>query len=70
MPAADYPWERPLGAIPHADGTVGFRVWAPRAEAVAVRLGREDHPLAEEGHGVRSARIAATAIAADSRAGS
>jgi maltooligosyltrehalose trehalohydrolase len=57
--AADYPWERPLGAIPHGDGTVEFRVWAPRAEVVSVRLGREDHPLSDEGFGVRSARIEA-----------
>jgi maltooligosyltrehalose trehalohydrolase len=59
--AADLPWERPLGAIPRDDGTVEFRVWAPRAEAVAVRLGREDHALADEGLGVRSARVAAVA---------
>jgi maltooligosyltrehalose trehalohydrolase len=61
VPAADHPWERPLGAIPRGDGTVEFRVWAPRAQAVAVRLGREDHPLADEGYGVRSARAAAAA---------
>ena len=61
MSAADLPWERPLGAIPRDDGTVEFRVWAPRAEAIAVRLGREDHPLADEGLGVRSARVAAAA---------
>ncbi len=31
------PWEEPLGARPG-----GFRVWAPRAESVAVRLGDGD----------------------------
>jgi maltooligosyltrehalose trehalohydrolase len=59
--AADHPWERPLGAILRGDGIVEFRVWAPRAETVAVRLGREDYPLAHEGYGVRSARVPAAA---------
>ncbi len=27
-----YPWERPLGARPLADGRTEFRVWAPRTE--------------------------------------
>ena len=27
-----YPWERPLGARPLADGRTEFRVWAPKAE--------------------------------------
>ena len=37
--AAEYPWERPLGARPRADGTAEFRVWAPRAESIALRVG-------------------------------
>jgi maltooligosyltrehalose trehalohydrolase len=59
VPAAAYPWERPLGAVPQADGTVEFRVWAPRAERVLVRLGREQHELADEGFGVRAGRVPA-----------
>jgi len=42
-------FERPLGATPDA-----VRVWAPKAERVAVRLGKEDHPLEPEGLGVWS----------------
>ncbi len=61
MPAAEYPWERRLGATPQADGTVEFRVWAPRPREVAVRVRRADHPLADEGLGVRSARVEAAA---------
>ena len=43
------PFERPLGAAPG-----GVRVWAPKAQQVAVRLGGEDHPLDSEGLGVWS----------------
>jgi maltooligosyltrehalose trehalohydrolase len=49
----DFPWQRPLGAVPRADGGTEFRVWAPRAEeSVAIRVGRTDHALAEEGYGI------------------
>ena len=49
MCAADpYPWEQPLGAFP--DGT--FRVWAPRAERVTVRIDGSDHELTHAGSGV------------------
>jgi maltooligosyltrehalose trehalohydrolase len=43
------PFERPLGASPD-----GIRVWAPKADRVAIRLGGHDHPLAPEGLGVWS----------------
>ena len=43
------PFERPLGATPG-----GIRVWAPKAEEVAVRLGKDDHTLESEGLGVWS----------------
>ena len=59
MTAGTYPWERPLGATPVEDGLVEFRVWAPRAEDVRLRLRGEDHALAEEGFGVRSAVLPA-----------
>jgi maltooligosyltrehalose trehalohydrolase len=45
----EMPFERPLGATPD-----GIRVWAPKADYVAVRLGREDHGLEPEGLGVWS----------------
>jgi maltooligosyltrehalose trehalohydrolase len=35
---ARYPWELPLGARPLGDGTCEFRVWAPRARSVTLRL--------------------------------
>ena len=35
----DLPWTRPLGATPLGGGRVRFRVWAPRARAVAVEVG-------------------------------
>src|SRR3954453_11359855 len=41
------PFERPLGAAPNA-----MRVWAPKAAHVAVRIGKDDHPLEPEGLGV------------------
>jgi maltooligosyltrehalose trehalohydrolase len=46
-----YPFQRPLGARPVAQG-VEVRVWAPRPERVAVRLGRREHPLEPVGYGV------------------
>jgi maltooligosyltrehalose trehalohydrolase len=51
----EYPWERPLGARPRADGTTEFRVWAPRAESVALRLGRDDRPMEPAGYGIYEA---------------
>jgi len=60
-PAVDdpLPFERPLGARPAGDGTAEFRVWAPNAREVAVRLDGADHPLDDEGLGVRAGRAAA-----------
>ena len=47
--SAPLPWDRPLGATPQGDGRVTFRVWAPGAGTVAVRLGGSDHPLERDG---------------------
>src|SRR3954451_1719310 len=63
MAGGEYPWERPLGAVPGGDGTVEFRVWAPHPERVDVRVGGTDHALSPEGHGIRSARVQAKAVA-------
>jgi maltooligosyltrehalose trehalohydrolase len=49
---AEYPWERPLGARPRADGTTEFRVWAPHAGSVALRLGDHEIDLGDAGYGV------------------
>jgi maltooligosyltrehalose trehalohydrolase len=54
------PFERRLGATP-APGGFCFRVWAPAAEDVRVRVGSEDHPLGDAGLGVREAIVAASA---------
>jgi maltooligosyltrehalose trehalohydrolase len=59
--AEEYPWERPLGAGVVDDGLVEFRAWAPAAQRAAVRVRDADHELADEGFGVRSARVAARA---------
>jgi len=61
MSAAEYPWERALGAVPGGDGTVEFRVWAPHPGRVDVRVRGADHELRPEGHGIRSARVEAAA---------
>jgi maltooligosyltrehalose trehalohydrolase len=50
--AAEYPWERPLGARPGTDGTTEFRVWAPRAGSLALRTGGRDIALDDAGYGV------------------
>ena len=47
-----FPWERPLGTRPLGDGTAEFRVWAPRAESIALRVGRREHSLDDAGYGV------------------
>jgi maltooligosyltrehalose trehalohydrolase len=47
-----FPWERPLGSRPLGDGTAEFRIWAPRAESIALRLGRRELALDDVGYGV------------------
>ncbi len=49
---AEYPWERPLGAHPRADALVEFRVWAPRAESISLRLRGRDLRLDDAGYGI------------------
>jgi maltooligosyltrehalose trehalohydrolase len=48
----EYPWERPLGARVVDGERVAFRVWAPHAERVQLRLGSDDLPLEDVGYGV------------------
>lgn len=47
-----YPWELPLGARPLDERRVEFRVWAPRASSVAVRLAEQSFELEQAGYGV------------------
>ncbi|MDQ6816549.1 MAG: malto-oligosyltrehalose trehalohydrolase [Actinomycetota bacterium] len=58
---AGYPWERPLGAHPLADGRARFRVWAPRARSAALRLGGRDVELEDAGYGIYEAAPAGAA---------
>jgi maltooligosyltrehalose trehalohydrolase len=60
---AEYPWERPLGARRLDAERVEFRVWAPRAERVSVRLGDDELPLDDAGYGVHE--LAAPASVGD-----
>ncbi|PZS15102.1 MAG: malto-oligosyltrehalose trehalohydrolase, partial [Solirubrobacterales bacterium] len=46
------PWQRPLGARPLGDGRTEFRVWAPRAESISLRLDDSDVSLEHAGSGV------------------
>jgi len=59
--AQEYPWERRLGASVVGGGLVEFRVWAPWAQRVAVRVGGADHDLAGEGFGMHAACVPAAA---------
>ncbi|HEY8723331.1 MAG TPA: alpha-amylase family glycosyl hydrolase [Gaiellaceae bacterium] len=52
-------WQRPFGAVPLSDGGVEFRVWAPAAGRVVVRVRGGDHELAPVGEGVYAAEVAA-----------
>jgi 1,4-alpha-glucan branching enzyme len=48
LPADAGPWQRPLGAVPRADGGTEFRVWAPKAkESVAIRLAGQGEQVLE-----------------------
>src|SRR6185312_12644752 len=57
--AAEYPWERPLGAWPRADGNAEFRVWAPRADRISLRVAGRDVVLEDAGCGVYEADVPA-----------
>jgi maltooligosyltrehalose trehalohydrolase len=46
------PWERRLGATARSDGNTEFRVWAPSAATVELRLPDGDVPLGAVGYGV------------------
>jgi maltooligosyltrehalose trehalohydrolase len=52
-------WQRPFGAVPFGEGGTEFRVWAPAASTVAVRVGGRDHALDALGEGVHAAVVPA-----------
>jgi maltooligosyltrehalose trehalohydrolase len=54
-------WQRPFGAVPLSGGGVEFRVWAPAAARVSVRVRGGEHELAPVGEGVYAAEVAAEA---------
>jgi maltooligosyltrehalose trehalohydrolase len=57
-----YPWERPLGARPLDGGSEAeFRVWAPSARTVALRLSWGDVPLEHVDYGVHETTMPASA---------
>ena len=61
MRLREAPVRRPLGAVPIDDGLAEFRVWAPNARSVAVRLHGDLHPLTSGGEGVFEAELPAVA---------
>jgi len=52
---------RQLGAIPVDESTVEFRVWAPHADSLTVRVKDDEHALAAEEDGTFAARVPARA---------
>jgi maltooligosyltrehalose trehalohydrolase len=56
-----YPWERPLGARPLDDGRAEFRVWAPHARTLGLRVGDREYTLDPAGFGVHEGVVSARA---------
>jgi maltooligosyltrehalose trehalohydrolase len=54
-PGLQYPWERPLGAYPITEELSEFRVWAPHADSIALRLGDTEVGLEDVGYGIYEA---------------
>jgi maltooligosyltrehalose trehalohydrolase len=59
--ATRFPWQQALGARLVADGLTEFRVWAPNAGQLSLRLGDADLPLSDEGYGIFSTVTSAAA---------
>ncbi|MDQ6729335.1 MAG: alpha-amylase family glycosyl hydrolase, partial [Actinomycetota bacterium] len=56
-----YSWERTLGGRIVDAQRAEFRVWAPRADTVAVAVGGAEHAMSDAGHGVFEAVVPAAA---------
>ncbi|MGH2944757.1 MAG: malto-oligosyltrehalose trehalohydrolase [Solirubrobacteraceae bacterium] len=54
-------FERPLGAFPLRGGRALFRVWAPRADRLTLRVDGTEHALQHAGLGVYEATVEAAA---------
>ena len=52
--------QRPFGAVPVEEELVEFRVWAPAAKSVQVRVRGTDHLLEDAGCGIHAAALDAT----------
>jgi maltooligosyltrehalose trehalohydrolase len=50
-------WQRPFGAVPLSKGGVEFRVWAPSASRIAVRVRGREHELEPSDDGVFAAEV-------------
>jgi maltooligosyltrehalose trehalohydrolase len=59
LPGSDLPWEAPLGAFPTPGGDTRFRVWAPRAGAIALDRAGATSRLEPAGFGVHEAELPA-----------
>jgi maltooligosyltrehalose trehalohydrolase len=59
VPVTQLPFERRLGAFPLGDGRAELRVWAPRAERLALRIGGTERSLDDAGFGVFEAIVEA-----------
>ena len=57
VPVSELPFERRLGAFPLGDGRAEFRVWAPDAERIALRVDGRERSLDDAGHGVYEAMV-------------
>ena len=55
MAVSPLPFERRLGAFPLGDGRAEFRVWAPAAERITLRLDGRERSLDHAGFGVHEA---------------
>jgi maltooligosyltrehalose trehalohydrolase len=58
---AVYPWERTLGARPLPGGRCEFRVWAPRAQTLTLRVAGLDYELDPAGFGIYEGVVSAQA---------
>jgi maltooligosyltrehalose trehalohydrolase len=52
LPGPPYPWDAPLGAFPSPTGFTTFRVWAPRAQELALARDGARSRLEPEGGGI------------------
>jgi maltooligosyltrehalose trehalohydrolase len=54
---AEFPFQRRLGAFPLRNGRTEFRVWAPNADEIRLRVDGTDHALEAAGFGIFEATV-------------